>query len=245
MPPPRLLGFPHWFWRALLAAVLVVAAIALQPWRDPLELVVDVPQLAEEYLKTQHASPDAAPPRLPFLAGLLNQLGVLAFCTSGVVCLFAARLLDGRCGRSSLTGFLTGAGLLSVTLAIDDLFMIHETVHGRLGGRTAKLFTVAYATALLGLLWSNRRELVRSTEWRVLLVGLACFGTSEVIANLRVLNECRLHWRIWDPSPGRKLCEESLKWIGAVMWFAYLLSTSSRVLSVSRDAGSSERSASA
>jgi hypothetical protein len=225
MPSCRLLGFPTWFWSSLVLGGLVLAAIVLQPWCNPLLLVEDVPQLANEYLEHQHHHPGQGLMHLPWLAGLLNQLGVLLFCSAGVVCLFTVRILVRHQARLTLTGFLAGAGLLSLLLGLDDVFMVHETVHKRIGGVTAKLFTVAYASALLALLWSNRREILQSTEWRVLLVSLACFGLSEVIANLRVLNQCRLHWRVWDPSPARTLCEEGLKWFGVVLWFAYLLDT--------------------
>src|SRR5262245_22884116 len=96
MGSSRLLGFPTWFWRALIVSSLVMAAIVLQPWCDPILLVEDVPQLADEYLEHQHLHPSSTTVRLPWLVGLLNQLGVLAFCCAGVVALFVACFLTQR-----------------------------------------------------------------------------------------------------------------------------------------------------
>jgi hypothetical protein len=112
-------------------------------------------------------------------------------------------------------------GLLSLVLGLDELLMFHEKAHDQFGASFAKLFTMSYAAALLWLLWRNRQAL-RATEWQVLLAALVCFGLSEFLANLGMLNRTRfLHLRIWNPSPARTLCEEGLKWLGCVVWFAY------------------------
>jgi hypothetical protein len=82
-------------------------------------------------------------------AGLFSHLGVLAMTVSGAISVFAALVLPCS-GREKQV--LLSAGLLSLWLAVDDLFMLHEALLPRLIGLPEAMTLGVYVALGLGLL---------------------------------------------------------------------------------------------
>jgi hypothetical protein len=82
-------------------------------------------------------------------AGLFSHLGVLAMAIGGAIAVFAALLLPGG-GRQRLVLVLAGA--LSLWLAVDDLFLLHEKLLPRLIGLPEKVTLGLYVLLALGLM---------------------------------------------------------------------------------------------
>lgn len=82
-------------------------------------------------------------------AGLFSHLGVLAMAIGGAIAVFAALLLP-RGDRQRLV--LASAGALSLWLAVDDLFMLHEKILPRLIGLPEHATLGLYVLLALGLL---------------------------------------------------------------------------------------------
>ena len=62
-----------------------------------------------------------------FYLGFLSNIGIMLWAATAAVCLFAAMMLRRwRAQRQAL--FLFASGLLSLVLALDDAFMLHEDV---------------------------------------------------------------------------------------------------------------------
>ena len=63
----------------------------------------------------------------PYL-GLVSHLGTLMWWTGGSVGVFAAAVLRGAPAGEKTRLFLLWAGILTLWVAVDDLFMLHEVV---------------------------------------------------------------------------------------------------------------------
>jgi hypothetical protein len=108
---------------------------------------------------------------LPWYAGLLSGLGVLLWCATASVSLFAAALLK-QTGADEAYRFMLAAGLVSGFLMLDDLYRLHETVLPRVLGIPELAIYAAYG--LLGAWFVGRfRARIVSADGRLLGVAMA------------------------------------------------------------------------
>jgi hypothetical protein len=82
-------------------------------------------------------------------AGLFSHLGVLAMTVSGAISVFAALVLPRGRREKQILFF---AGVLSLWLAVDDLFMLHEALLPRLVGLPEPATLGVYVALGLGLM---------------------------------------------------------------------------------------------
>lgn len=151
----------------------------------------------------------------PF-TGAMSNLGVLLWWTAATVSLFAAAVV-GRRDETGASRFLLSAGLLSVCLAVDDLFLIHETLD-RGWGIPEEVVFAALGLAV-GLHLFVFRRLIRHTSYGLLIVALVMLGASVAMDTIfhpwvRPLG----HWEFF--------LEDGAKWLGIVSWCAYYTSAS-------------------
>lgn len=139
----------------------------------------------------------------PF-AGLVSHLGVGALWAAGAICAFAAAHAPGS--RALLLGF----GAFSVLLAVDDLFMLHESFWPR-RGVSDTVVQAAYGLIGVALLIRFRHE-VRGVEHLALYAAMAFLATS---LGLDVVLEHSLRQVIF---------EDVAKFMGLLLWSAYWIS---------------------
>jgi hypothetical protein len=142
----------------------------------------------------------------PYL-GAVSFLGVLVWCATAVVCLFAAQLLD-RKPSAEWRGYLRFAGGLSLVLCLDDLYLLHEELFPKYLGVPQTLVLAAYAAAALRMVWRYRRMILASES---VLLGLAftMFAVSLAV-DLLASGERQFY-----------LAEDGAKLLGVVMWFGF------------------------
>ena len=103
----------------ILALPLVfMAAVVLQPWIDPADLLRDPLAVAE--LKPAECC--------KVYYGAVSNLGVLLWTAGAAIALFGAGLALALGRPAGEAGLLLAAGMLTGFLAIDDLFLVHENV---------------------------------------------------------------------------------------------------------------------
>lgn len=144
-----------------------------------------------------------APPHL----GFVSNLGVMIWTAGAAVLLFGGyRLHTGsRKGR-----FLVGLGWLSLLLALDDMFMLHDVLQEE----TALDATVVYAgIAILGV-WRYHDVILKETD--VVLFTLALGGLAMSAAIDGVLHAVGL-----SSLPGSAFIEDCFKFGGICMLAAY------------------------
>ena len=110
---------------------------------------------------------------------------MMIWCVTASVCLFACANISGPFKRS-MRGALAFAGLLSVALLLDDLFLVHEELGPKYLGISEIIIVGMYGAGLLVYFTLFWRQLL-SLEPFYLLLACALLGTSVVIDILVLL----------------------------------------------------------
>lgn len=180
-----------------LAAGLVLATI-VQPWIDPRWLYMDTQTVGELSGDCCH-----------IYDGAVSTLGIMLWSATAAVCLFAAVLYAGLQQKRACLFSLHG-GVLSIFLALDDAYLLHEIVAPKLGIPQIVFMSLIGAAALsyLGL---HARRLKESGAW-ILAISLICFAISVGID--QIFHSVHPLWIIAEDGP---------KFIGIVAWFLFHL----------------------
>ena len=154
----------------------------------------------------------------PF-TGLLSNLGILLWCASASICLFAA-LASARSGRRDLAGFLLASSLLTLFLLFDDLFLFHEDLARRYLGIGQMTVIGALGLWVLGYLAAYRRVIL-ATDYAALVAALALLSMSVLVDLGQGVLQARLGDWVY-------LAEDGPKWLGIASWCSYFVQTSYR-----------------
>ncbi len=150
------------------------------------------------------------------LTGVLSNLGVFIWISSGCIALFAAAVCWAMNRDRRLSGFFALGGVLSGVLAFDDFFMLHELGFGV--GINERIIFGLYGLLLAIFLWWFRHEIVDHvvlgpSRW-LLAASLGLVTGSLVVDALQGQLEPLLgNWRIFF--------EDGFKFLGIVWWAAY------------------------
>lgn len=167
----------------------------------------------------------------PFYLGALSSVGILVWCSSAAICLFAAAFpaRDSRAGEQGR--FLLVSGLLTAWLAVDDLLTLHEVALPNLLSVRQRYIIAAYAVAVAVYLVRFRRVIL-ATDYPLLIVSFVFFGAS-------VLSDA-VQARF--PLPGHHYVEDGAKILGIVAWTVYFSRTAMRHVRLRDDPGERELS---
>ncbi|WP_244860757.1 hypothetical protein [Aromatoleum petrolei] len=195
--------FPAIALIAVASAVPIGIVLLLRVWKGvPIHLLTsDVTSIAG----------------VPAYTGFLSQLGIFVWAGAAAICFFCARLLAARSDAQEERRFLFVSGLLTVVLAFDDLFLLHEEFFPSLGIPEKGVF-VAYAAFVLFHLVSFRRLILR-TDYILLAIAFAAFAVS---VGLDLVNPAGINPYLY---------EDSAKFVGVVSWLGYFFRAGSGALS--------------
>ncbi len=173
--------------------------------RDPLAIV------ETELLKIQR-EPDAgihdlARLNLPFYIGTVSNLGVLLWCGTAAIALFAAAF-GTRPGNPYPRGMFVWVALISAVFLFDDLFLLHERALPVYFGLSEKWLFAVYALTIAGFLLRYWRAILKSDY---LLLGLA-FGLFAMSLGIDLIP---------NAIPQPHFFEDGAKFAGIAAWTAY------------------------
>ncbi|MFN0161165.1 MAG: hypothetical protein ACKVQQ_08045 [Burkholderiales bacterium] len=187
--------------------ILTTGALAMIPL-----LGVAVVRVFMEIKITEMTRDVAAIANIHPLAGMLSSIGILAWWTSASIWFFAALIRSKQVDKAGC-GFFAYSGALSVYLALDDLFQIHESlapaylhiseraVYGLLG-----LATAVY-------IWRFRHSLMRP-DGVLFVLALVFLGSS-------VLVDAILEPWMWRLADWQYFLEDGMKWLGICFWTTF------------------------
>ena len=152
---------------------------------------------------------------LPFYAGGLAAIAVGLWSAAAAVALATT---VGRPWRDRAVGeLLLVFGLVSLALALDDQFRLHEDVLPR-SGLPEETAYAAYALAAVVAL-ARARSVVRArADTVVLVVAVVLLGLSVGVDVVQVLLE-----DAGVPEDGRVYLEDGLKLVGAAVWLRWVV----------------------
>lgn len=154
------------------------------------------------------------------LIGSVSNLGVLLWAAAAAISLFAAAMLRISGGRRERRALLLHAGLLTLWLTLDDLFMFHERLAPDELGIPQRLVFLGYAAWFAAVLLRFRALLLQTRG--LLLPALAFFAVSAVLDQFAPA--AWFEWRYL------MLVEDGAKFLGIVSWFACLTTQASAAL---------------
>lgn len=178
-----------------LAAILVIAVVLLIAY-----VVDDV----DAYIFWDPASMLGVSPMM----GAMSALGIMLWAAAAAVAWFAAFVLEGR-DRS----FLMALGTLSVVLALDDQFMLHEGLADEKSTVGQLVYLAVYGGVALGIGIVWRRSFA-GPHLGLLVAALAMLGLSlgaDTVAQLLGQN-----------SGMQAAVEDSFKFLGIAYWAAFI-----------------------
>lgn len=192
-------------WLVRLAAFVLpvsfLAVVILQPWVEPKWMFLDpltAAQLSGDCCHTHY--------------GFVSMLGVMLWVTTAATALFAAIHLLATGFGGAVLRFAVTAGLLNGWLALDDAFLVHETVMPSLGVPQNAVLAL-YASLAAAYLVSNRKVMMAGDVWLIIMGGAALVASLAVDTLFHSLD------------PRLVLLEDSAKFFGIFCWATFHVST--------------------
>jgi hypothetical protein len=159
----------------------------------------------------------------PWYIGAMSNLGVLAWWAGAAISLFVASILFRNHANRRDRYALASLGGLSAMLALDDLYMFHETYFWRTP--LSDLMTpLVYGTLILSFLYLFR-EFLLDNGGILLLLALGFVGMSMLIDLSH-----DFHLLVVNDSTTRYLVEDGSKLIGTLSWLVFSTFASHRVI---------------
>lgn len=148
----------------------------------------------------------------PFYYGMLQYAGAILLAATGGILLFAGGVVGRTCGRRAGVAFLVPAGLLSLLLAADDLFQLHENLW-RIGLGETEVFLL-YAALAAAIVVCNLHR-VGQSSLSLGVTSASCFAGAILL----------------DASPALtaampKASEDLLELVGICFFSAYFVKCS-------------------
>ncbi len=147
----------------------------------------------------------------PFL-GVLSNLDILLWCATAAVCLFAFLVIRRDRGRRKTALFLLLAGLLTILLLLDDLFLLHERIFPRYLHWRQRYPFYAYFSLTAAYLAAFRKIILKS-DFRMLAASCVFFALSIAVDAFA--------GPLSQSFPSYHLFEDGFKLFGLASWLGY------------------------
>lgn len=180
----------------VVSSVLLGAVLFLHVWKN-----IPVGHLT--------ADPIALADELPVYSGFLSQVGILIWSAAASICFFCAKRLWHTRAERELKRFLVVSGAFTLWLALDDMFLLHETVFPLIG-IPQNIVLGSYIILTLAYLFAFRRA-IGETNFLLLAVSLSFFAVSVTLDVFKPFKHSLTFF------------EEGAKLIGIVAWTVYFI----------------------
>jgi hypothetical protein len=138
--------------------------------------------------------------------GFVSNIGVWLWVSSAAICCFSLLTNHSRF-RSGSKELLVLLGFLSMLLAVDDFFLLHERYVYQKG------IFLFYAIFALGLLIRHYRKIIEIDGFTFLFAGLLLASSVEIDINQRKIPLEYVYVQ---------LIEEGCKFVGAAIWLFFV-----------------------
>lgn len=151
--------------------------------------------------------------------GFISNLGIFIWASTVSVAWMAALMMKEGEGVKVMRSFLNWSGLITLFLALDDVFQVHETLIPYYLGLTEHYLYVAYIALLLAYTVKFYKILL-NRNFVVLLFAYLGFAISIIIDELEIYSE------LWV------FLEDCFKFAGICMWCVYFVRSISQSFSM-------------
>lgn len=137
--------------------------------------------------------------------GFVSNIGVWLWVSSAAICFYSV-ITNPWAGSKSLSELMLLLGLLSLLLAVDDFFLLHDRYV------YSKGIFLFYAICALAIFIRHYRKIIEIDGFTFLLAGLLLASSVEIDINQR---------KIPLDYPQVQLIEEGCKFVGAAIWLFF------------------------
>lgn len=155
----------------------------------------------------------------PVYYGLFSNLGIFLWLSSAAIMFFSTSILSVIDKQNKYYQFLLSFGSITLFLAMDDFFMLHERVFPRLLGVSEKVTFLAYGIIVIYSIFRFRR-IIFNNNFKIFFIAVLFLFSS--IAVDQILNSDQFLFKANDSY----FFEDSLKLIGIVTWCFYFIKIS-------------------
>lgn len=188
--------------------LLVLAAAAAASWI----FRIGIPAMTVDPTATAHVHP---------LTGAISSLGVLGWCATASICVFAAAALRRDAPREE-RAFLLASALLTSYLMLDDLFQFHETLAPRYLGLSEAVVYAALGATVCAYLVAFK-QVLSGMNFLMLAAAVGFLGASVV------MDAILAPW-LGLTGPRAYFVEDGAKLLGIASWCSFFSSASLQLL---------------
>lgn len=150
----------------------------------------------------------------PIYFGFISQTGIIFWSAAATTSFIFAYLTKIYQNEKKQYYFFIFTGLLISWLMIDDCFLLHEGILPGIGVPQTIVLLV-YILAVLYYLFRFKNLILKNTPFILLILSFGCFGISAFI-------DVFFHFE--NPNLIDTVLEDGSKFIGIILWLAYILS---------------------
>lgn len=150
----------------------------------------------------------------PIYFGFMSQTGIIFWSAAATTSFIFAFLTKIYRNEKEKFYFFIFTGLLISWLMIDDCFLLHEGVLPAIGV-PQKIILLFYVLVVLYYLFRFKNLIIKQTPYILLILSFGCFGISVFIDYFFYFE---------NPNLIDTVLEDGSKFIGIILWFAYVLS---------------------
>lgn len=209
------------FWKALRYSIQMNFWFSLKSMLALLFFVVSV-MLIGLYegidLSDLTRDPNAVHRQMAYV-GFVSNLGIFIWASTITVCWISAYMMRPGEGTTVMRSFLKWSGLITMVIAFDDLFQLHETVLPVFTGLTEDYLYLFYIITCFVYTIKFYRILLNK-NFVILIFAYLSFASSIIIDELEIYSELWIY------------LEDSFKFTGICMWCFYFLRSISQSFSM-------------
>ncbi len=153
----------------------------------------------------------------PAYYGMLSSWSSLLWMAAAAICLFSAGITWKDSSNRAMRRFLLFSGLLSLMLAVDDLYLLHDRILPKALSTSESVFYLLYFVLMTGYIIIFIRQIAQS-DYILFWVAFFFLAFSRGFYNL--LPFLREHYTAND----------MLKYFGIVFWLAFFARTAAKHL---------------
>ena len=156
---------------------------------------------------------------VPVYYGLFSNLGIFLWLSAAAIMFFSASILFVIGKPNKYRNFLLSFGSITLFLAMDDFFMLHERVFPRFLRISEKIIFIAYGIIVLYSIF-RYRNIIFHNNFKIFFTAVLCLFLS--IAVDQIINSDDFLLKANDTY----FFEDSFKLIGIVTWCFYFIKVS-------------------
>ncbi|AFY56487.1 hypothetical protein Riv7116_4048 [Rivularia sp. PCC 7116] len=160
--------------------------------------------------------------------GLFSNIGIFLWSATAAILLFCGTVLINVNKNHKYSKFLLSFGSLTLLLALDDFFMLHETVFPVLLKISEKVTFLAYAIITAYCLFKFRK-IIFNSYFTIFIIAITFLLLSIIVDQL--IPASSYLFKVDDGY----FFEDSLKFIGIISWCFYFIKISGeQIISLSK-----------